>query len=325
MGDLDPLGADISSDLVLAVRGADLTPFSPWWGRYVGYNLQRGKLDVDMRYRLASRRVEGANLLIADQLTLGEKTASPDATRLPVRLGLALLRDRHGVITLDVPVEGSLDDPRFRLGRVILRAIANVFGKLVTAPFAMLARAFAGREDVDLSIVEFEPGSAAIGTEAASRLDALATGLYERPELRLSIAGSADEPVDTPALRRARLEALVRQARWRSLGRREREATAPEAVAVTAEDRPKYVKAAWKALRETFPEDTSEKPETPEAMETWMLERITIAPEDLRRLAADRAAAVRDHLAGGGKVDTARLFVADAGDARGARAVLEMQ
>jgi hypothetical protein len=324
-GDLDPLGADVFSDLVLAVRGADLTPFSPWCGRYIGYNLERGKLDVDMRYRLEARRLEGANLLVADQLTLGDKTDSPDATKLPVRLGLALLRDRHGVIQLDVPVEGNIDDPRFRLGRVIVRAIANVFSKLVTAPFAMLARAFAGSDDIDLSIVDFEPGSAAIGTDAASRLDTLATGLYERPELRLSIAGSADDPVDAPALRRARLEALVRAAKWRSLGRREREEIAPEAVVVAPGERPKYVKAAWRALRETLPEEDTEKPETPEAMEAWMLERIAIAPEDLRVLAAARAAAVRDHLAGGGKVDTARLFIADSGATRGTRAVLEMQ
>jgi len=326
-GDVDPLGSDVYTDLALAVRGADLSPFSPWAGRYIGYTLQRGKLDLDMRYRLEERRIEGRNLLTADQLTLGDKTDSSDATTLPVRLGLALLRDRNGVIHLDVPVAGSLDDPRFRLGRVILRAVANVFGKLVTAPFAMLARAFAGRDDVDLSVVEFEPGAAVIGADAAARLDTLGTALYERPELQLSIAGSADEPIDAPGLRRARLEVLVREAKWRSLGRREREEIAADAVVVVPDERPKYVKAAWRAMRETLPDDATEKPETPEAMEAWMLERIAIAPEDLSRLAADRAAAVRDHLAAGGRVDLARLFIADsgAGSAHGGRVVLEMQ
>jgi len=326
-GDVDPLGADVYTDLALAVRGADLAPFSPWAGRYIGYTLQKGKLDLDMRYRLEERRLEGTNLLTADQLTLGDKTDSPEATKLPVRLGLALLRDRHGVIHLDVPVAGSLDDPRFRLGRVILRAIANVFGKLVTAPFAMLARAFAGRDDVDLSVVEFEPGAVAVGVDAAARLDTLATALYERPGLRLSIAGSADEPIDAPGLRRARLEALVRAAKWRSLGRREREETAPDAVVVAPDERPKHLKAAWRALRETLPDDASEKPETPEAMDAWILERIAITPEDLSRLAADRAAAVRDRLATGGRIDVARLFIADsgAGAARGALVILEMQ
>jgi len=49
------------------------------------------------------------------------------------------------VIQIDVPVEGSLDDPKFRLGRLIRRALVNVFTKLVASPFTLLARAFAGR------------------------------------------------------------------------------------------------------------------------------------------------------------------------------------
>ena len=57
------------------------------------------------------------------------------------------------------------------------------------------------------------PGDAQDGnSDAAARLDTLATALFERPGLRLSIAGAADEPIDAPGLRRARLEALVAEA-----------------------------------------------------------------------------------------------------------------
>ncbi|HUD70431.1 MAG TPA: DUF748 domain-containing protein, partial [Dongiaceae bacterium] len=139
-GQVDPLGADVFSDLRLAAQGIDLSPMGPYTARYLGYALDRGRLDVAMQYRLENRAVVGSNLLTANPFTLGAKTESPDATHLPVRLGLALLRDRNGVVALDVPVEGSLDDPKFRLGRVILRALVNVFTKLVTLPFRLLAR-----------------------------------------------------------------------------------------------------------------------------------------------------------------------------------------
>src|SRR4029450_4949659 len=122
--------------------------------------------------------------------------------------------DRHGAVQLDVPVEGSLDDPRFRLGRVILRAVVNVFTKLVTSPFTLLARAFSGKE-VDLSVIDFEPGTEALNQEARSRLDTLAKALVERPALTLSLSGSADPNVDPDAMRHAKLEALGRAGKWR--------------------------------------------------------------------------------------------------------------
>jgi hypothetical protein len=310
-GQVDPLGSDLFSDLTLKGQGIDLGPLGPYSARYLGYALDRARLDLDMHYHLENRSLEGANLLTANPFLLGAKTDSPDATHLPVRLGLALLRDRHGVIKLDVPVQGSLDDPHFRLGRVILHALVNVFAKLVTSPFTLLARAFAGH-DVDLSVIDFRPGTAAIDAEAKSRLDALVKALTDRPGLTLSIAGSSDASIDTDDLKRARLESLVREAKWRSLGRHDRESTPADGVVVAPEERAKYVKAAWKTFREGRPaEEGQPKPQTSDDMEAWMLARITIGPADLTALAASRADAVRGYLTAAG-VEAARLFVKSA-------------
>jgi hypothetical protein len=327
-GQVDPLGSDLFSDLTLKGQGIDLGPLGPYSARYLGYALDRARLDVDMHYHLENRAIEGANVLTANPFLLGAKTDSPDATHLPVRLGLALLRDRHGVIKLDVPVQGSLDDPHFRLGRVILRALVNVFAKLVTSPFTLLARAFAGH-DVDLSVIDFRPGSAALDAEAKSRLDALNKALTDRPGLTLQIAGFSDASIDTDDLKRARLDALVREAKWRSLGRHDRESTPAADVAVAPEERAKYVKAAWKAFREGRPaEEGQPKPQTPDDMEAWIVARIAIGPADLTALAASRADAVRGNLTAAG-VEAARLFV-KSGDAAAAapgaaRVALDLQ
>jgi hypothetical protein len=327
-GQVDPLGSDLFSDLTLKGQGIDLGPLGPYSARYLGYALDRARLDLDMHYHLENRAIEGANLLTANPFLLGAKTDSPDATHLPVRLGLALLRDRHGVIKLDVPVQGSLDDPHFRLGRVILHALVNVFAKLVTSPFTLLARAFAGH-DVDLSVIDFRPGSAAIDAEAKSRLDALTKALTDRPGLTLSITGSSEASIDTDDLKRAHLEALVREAKWRSLGRHDRESTPAADVVVAPEERAKYVKTAWKTFREGQPaEEGQPKPQTPDDIEAWMLARIAIGPADLTALAASRADAVRGYLTAAG-VEAARLFVksADAAAASpgAARVALDLQ
>jgi hypothetical protein len=324
-GQVDPLGADVFTDLALLSQGIDLKPIGPYSARYLGYEFQRGRLDLDMRYRLEQRNLKGTNVFKADPFLLGEKTQSPDATRLPVRLGLALLRDRHGVIELDVPVEGNLDDPKFRLGRLIMRAIVNVFTKLVASPFTLLARAFAGKEDVDLSVIDFAPGDAGLSDESLANLESLAKGLVERPGLALLIQGGADKTADPDALRQARVDALIRKEKWRTLGRREREATPEEKVPITPDEYNKFLKRAFKTFQETHPRGKDEAPlETPEQMEAWMLERIEIVPGDLTALAAARAASVRDRLAASGVAGERLALRQDAvGDA--ARVTLELQ
>ncbi len=324
-GQLDPLGSDVFADLTLTGKGIDLGPLGPYSARYLGYALDRARLDLEMRYRVENRALEGTNLFIADPFLLGEKTDSPDATHLPVRLGLALLRDRDGVVKLDVPVEGSLDDPKFRLGRVILHALVNVFTKLVTSPFKMLARSFAGHEEEDLSTVDFGAGSAALSDEARSRLDALTKGLAERPGLTLLIAGASDPATDTEALRHGKLEALVREEKWRSLGRREREATPPDAVAVDSAERPKLLKAAWKTFKDLHPDAAAApKPGTPEEIEARILAGIAVDAGDLSTLASRRGEAVRDRIAAGG-IDAGRLFLKEGAAPPSTRVTLELQ
>jgi hypothetical protein len=323
-GEVDPLGADVFSDLRLTAQGVDLSPMGPYTARYLGYALDRGRLDVAMQYRLENRALLGSNVLTANPFTLGAKTDSPDATHLPVRLGLALLRDRNGVVALDVPVEGSLDDPKFRLGRVILRALVNVFTKLVTSPFRLLARAFAGHEDVDLSVVDFEPGSAALSADARTRLDAVTKGLVDRPGLTLAIAGGADPAVDTDGLRHAKVTALLQGEKWRSLGKREREAAPAENLTIEPAERPKLLKAAWKKFRDTHPEPAdAPKPETPEDFEARLFAGQTVGPDDLAALAVARAEAVHAVVLGAG-IDTARLSLRQAG-APASRVTLELQ
>jgi hypothetical protein len=329
-GQVDPLGADVSTDLALTAKGIDLAPLATYAARYLGYDLDRAKLSLDMKYVLADRALEGTNVFTADPFLLGARTDSPDATHLPVRLGLALLRDRHGVIELDVPVKGSLDDPKFKLGRVILRAVVNVFSKLVTAPFTLLARAFSGGKDIDISLIEFAPGSAAIGEGEKPRLETLSKGLTDRPGLMLAITGRvAPEPGGGPgsdyeALRRRKLDDLVRAAKWKSLRKAARDTTPVEQVVVETGETEKYLKAAWKDFLEAHPEAAGEtRPETPEEIEARLLPRLEVPPADLAALAEARAAAVRDALVAAG-IDAARLAT-KSDPTGGARATFELQ
>ncbi|MFT3736682.1 MAG: DUF748 domain-containing protein [Rhodocyclaceae bacterium] len=217
-GKLNPLRRDKVLDIVAKVTDIDLTSTSPYSGRYAGYGISKGKLSMSLDYHLRDGKLTAGNDLRLDQLTFGDAVDSPDATSLPVRLAAALLKDRNGVIELDLPVSGTLDDPEFSIGRVLLRALTNLITKVVSSPFKALGSVFGGGEE--LSRVEFVAGSAELSAVTLTRLEALSKALTERPSLVLDVAGVAETTADTPGLRRAVLQGRLRALKAANSARR---------------------------------------------------------------------------------------------------------
>jgi hypothetical protein len=316
-GTVNPLQAIAYTDLAIAAQGIDLTPLDPYAGKHLGYGLQKGKLDLDLAYKVEERAIHAGNVIRVDQLTLGEATHSPDATALPVRLALALLRDRDGLILLDVPVEGRTDDPEFRLGRVIWRAVLNVLAKVATSPFKALA-ALAGGGDEDISLVEFAPGSAQLDEQAKKRVDLLARSLAQRPGVSLELEPTVDAKADLLALRRAELERRLRRAKAATLRSPPAE-DAIDALEILPEERPRLVMALHAAA---FPQPTAPEkptpgaaapPPTPTEQEARLVEAMTLKPEDVPSLLAARQGAARDALVAAG-LEPARLFTVQGGE-----------
>jgi hypothetical protein len=170
---------------------------------------------VDVRYQVENRKLNAEQRFVVDQLTLGERVESPDAVNLPLRLAVALLKDRNGVIDLPLPITGSLDDPKFRMGPIIWKAFVNLLAGVATSPFKLLGGLFGGGEEVNL--IDFAPGSAALDAGATEKLTALAKALYERPQLALEVPASYAADADSSALGAAMLaEKLSAQARGKN-------------------------------------------------------------------------------------------------------------
>lgn len=317
-----PLRHDLDTDVTLKIQGADLTDFTPYTGKYLGYAVQKGKLDVDAHLRIQQRKLDAENAVKLDQFYLGDKVASPDATHLPVKLGLALLRDRHGVIAIDLPIQGSLDDPDFKYGKLVWHAIFNVLGKVATSPFTLIGKLFGG-EAGDLSQVAFAPGSDALDAAATAKLQALAKALAERPALSLEVVGVADPAADGAALRQAGLEALLRRTRAAALK------LPDEGAPVPAPERDRWITAAFEA---TFPAPKPAKgapaaPPPPVAeMTSRLLDTIPVDPAALAALADARAKRVIGWLLDTGKADPARVFqVSNQGQAPAAVVVFTLK
>jgi len=206
-GEVNLLSAAKYSDVALNFRNMELTTFNPYSGKFAGYNISKGKLSTELRYRVEDRKLDAQHHIVVDNLEFGDKTDSKDAAPIPIKLAVALLKDRQGVIDLQLPVSGSLDDPKFRLGPIIWKALLGLLTKIATAPFALLGSLFGGGDE--MAYVDFQAGSAELPAEQIEQLNKLATALAERPQLRLDVPVTLLAEPDSKAIATTNLYARV--------------------------------------------------------------------------------------------------------------------
>ncbi len=298
LGQLNPLAKPLALDIKGKVRDLELPPLSPYAIKYSGYGINRGKLSVDVGYLIKpDGQLTATNKVILNQLSFGDKVEGATAS-LPVKLAVALLADRNGVIDIDLPISGSLNDPQFSLGPIIIKVIINVIVKAITAPFSLLAGALGGGAGgADLSSVSFAPGSAALAPDARTGLDKVAKALMDRPALKLTVVGTSSLEAEQAGYKRERLDGMVRAEKRRQMVK-EGGTTAAE-VSVSPADYPALLKEVYKRADMPKPRNlVGLAKDLPEAdMENLLLASMAVDEEAMRALAVQRGVAVRDYLA----------------------------
>ncbi|WP_404360256.1 DUF748 domain-containing protein [Methylotuvimicrobium sp. KM1] len=203
------------SAIELNFKDMPLPLVTPYMAQFAGYKIERGQMSLDLKYTIDQGKLNAQNNLFIDQFTLGERVENPDAVSLPLNLAIALLKDSKGQINIDLPITGSLDDPEFSVGSLVMRALGNLIRNIATSPFRAIASMFDAEQD--LSAITFEPGSTKITETEKAKLDALAKALKDRLALRLEIKGAAFEALDWPALRSEALNDQLKSMRAKEL------------------------------------------------------------------------------------------------------------
>jgi uncharacterized protein involved in outer membrane biogenesis len=312
-GTINPLRDDLFVDLKVSFSDIDLSPVTPYSGTFLGYTVDKGKLFLDLKYRIEKKSLTAENKVFIDQFTFGKKVESDKATNLPVRLAIALLKDRKGEIHLDMPLSGRTDDPKFSVWGVLLDMLKNLLVKAATSPLTLLQSAFSGKED--FSTVRFPAGSSHITPPEEAKLLKLAEALRDRPGLDLDMAGYVDRDKDAEGyrqellLKRMKAEKFLAMAKARQLQPDQTQ----EKMEIKPEEMSTYLKAVYK--KEDFPKPRNflgfAKDIPDEEMKKLILAHTTVRDEQLKNLAKERVMAVMNLLVNKGKIAAGRLFRKD--------------
>lgn len=309
-GQINPLRDDLFVDLKISFRDIELSPVTPYSGTYLGYTVEKGKLFLDLKYRIDKKQLNSENKIFIDQFTFGEKVESDKATKLPVKLGVALLKDRKGEIHLDVPVTGRTDDPKFSIWKLVFQVLKNLMVKAVTSPFALLSSMFGGGHD--FSAVQFGYGTSTLTPQEVDKLNTLSKVLLDRPALKVELKGYVDRERDSEGYRRELLDRKIRNEKFMTLGK-ERKLAAGESVdtiKVTPEEYPKYLATVYK--KEKFPKPRNilgfVKDIPPDEMKKLIITNTVVGVPELQTLASERVVAVKNQLVNNGKVPAERVF-----------------
>ena len=198
-GQMSPMNALQDSNMDVSLKDFMLKPVSPYSGKFIGYKIDRGTLHTDLKYQIANDTVDGDNIIVIDQLEIGERVHSPHALNLPIKLGVTLLKDREGRIKVQVPVKGNVMDPQFNFRKTIWSALTGIIKDVGNTPFSAISEVdgFRGEE---LRRVEFEFGFFQLQDREVQKLNALAKLLKQRDALVLGIVGTADRQMDGAAI-----------------------------------------------------------------------------------------------------------------------------
>lgn len=309
VGHINPLAKEKYADIDMTFKDIELSNFTPYAAKYLGYKIEKGKLILDLDYLIDGKKLTSVNKARFDNFTLGERVPSDHATSLPIALAVSLLKNRNGQIDLNLPVTGELDDPEFKIGTIVLRMITNLILKVVTSPFAVIGSMFGSGED--LGYTEFGFGETSLDDGTLEKLDVLGRILVEKPSVKLEVQGRYHLLKDTQALKMKAFEELLKAEKLKRSLAAGLGAEDLEDITVTAEERREYILAAYKSAAFPKPRNEAglEKKLDPAEKKKLLITHIHITAGDLRGLAMNRSEAVKAHLISQGNVETERIFL----------------
>lgn len=315
-GSVNPFDPMASLDIATSFKRVELTTLTPYSGKFAGYRIRKGRLNLDLHYMITKGQLKAENKVVVEQLQLGEKVDSPDAVSLPLKLAIALLKDVDGKISIELPVTGDLNNPQFSIMPIVWQTLRNLIVKAAAAPFKMIGGLVSGGGSEDLGSVSFAPGSSDLSKDAEAALVKLSQALKERPALRLEIEGTAAASSDGPLIAEQRLEREYQYNYYKMLQRRGDKVPAQASlVEVPDSEKGPLLEGIYRIRLKTQPpaewKDLGKEERTAkmraEVIKFWSNSDVL-----LRQLGQERASSIKDFLVDKTQMADDRVYFVDA-------------
>jgi len=315
-GAVNPFDPMASLDIATSFKRVELTTLTPYSGKFAGYRIRKGRLNLDLHYLITKGQLKAENKVVVEQLQLGEKVDSPDAVSLPLKLAIALLKDVDGKISIELPVTGDLNNPQFSVMPIVWQTLRNLIVKAAAAPFKMIGGLISGGGSQDLGTVSFAPGSSELSKDAEAALVKLSQALKERPALRLEIEGTAAQSSDGPLLAEQRLEREYQYNYYKMLQRRGDKVPAQASLLqVPDSEKGPLLEGIYRTRLKTQPpaewKDLGKEERTAK-MREGVIKFWSGSDVLLRQLGQDRASSIKDYLVDKGQLADDRVYFIDA-------------
>ena len=315
-GSVNPFDPMASLDIATSFKRVELTTLTPYSGKFAGYRIRKGRLNLDLHYLITKGQLKAENKVVVEQLQLGEKVDSPDAVSLPLKLAIALLKDVDGKISIELPVTGDLNNPQFSIMPIVWQTLRNLIVKAAAAPFKMIGGLVSGGGSEDLGTVSFAPGSSDLSKEAEGSLVKLSQALKERPALRLEIEGTAAASSDGPLIAEQRLEREYQYNYYKMLQRRGDKVPAQASLLqVPDSEKGPLLEGIYRTRLKTQPpaewKDLGKEERTAK-MRADVIKFWSSSDVLLRQLGQERASSIKDYLVDKGQLADDRVYFIDA-------------
>ncbi len=317
VGSLNPFDPMSALDIATAFKRVELTALTPYSGKFAGYRIRKGRLSLDLHYKITKGQLLAENNVVVEQLQLGEKVDSPDAVSLPIKLAIALLKDTDGKIALSLPVTGDLNNPQFSVMPIVWQTLRNLVLRAAQAPFKFIGGLIAGGSADDLGTVAFAPGSSDLDAKAQAALIKLSGALKERPALRLEVEGTSAQASDGPILAERRLQLEYQSTYYKMLQRRGDKVPADaKLLSVPEDEKPPMLEAVYRARLKTQPPEQwlqLEKKARTAKLHDAVIDSWDDSTPLLRQLGQARAASIKEFLVHKAQLGAERVFFIDPG------------
>jgi hypothetical protein len=204
-GQINPLSDDAYTDLSIEIENLSLENFSSYSAKFLGFPITRGKADFQLKYKLNQNLLKGFNGLKFKQLKFGDKNQSEDAISLPLKLAVSLLTNGKGIMKIDLPVNGNIDDPEFSYGGIVFKAMFKLITGIVASPFKLLGKLIPGGAELDLSGILFKAGTVELAQDEEKKLHAMQKIIEQRPAIILELTGVINTTNDKKQLQQLML------------------------------------------------------------------------------------------------------------------------